>query len=411
VISLANLRASATPWLFLPALLYVSVFVGGASFGGFSGYGVTSGEQAALGVVVIAPAVAAAAAWEAGRRRTGGPLASVAVRGPVRRFVWSATPVLVLQLLLAVGALVMARAGNGAWPAGRGLLALAHLVILPWGWALVGWVVGTICPRAVAGPVAAVGCWAFIAFPQSMSSPAWRHLGGFLTESSTLTDLLDPRVYLVPWLVVAGLAAAALLLTGARRRPWLLGVSVILAVGVVLLGRSLVSGWGSDPLTDPRRGHTACAGTSPTVCLPSEYADRAGELRDAARPELRALHAVGLPSPSALKMASNDLPLEHGTWPLEWSPDMTSQQLDDALAHSAVAGIAALHGVHDCGQPSITDAWAMLVIGAGQERAQAALTAQDWRQVQQIRALPASRQAAWFIRAVRSRRSCTPEAS
>ncbi|MCA1223624.1 DUF7224 domain-containing protein [Streptomyces sp. 8L] len=411
MISLANLRASATPWLFLPALLYMSAIISGAVFGGFSDYGVTSGEQAALGVTVIAPAVAGAAAWEAGRQRRSGPLAAVSVRGRVHRFLWATTPVIVLQILLVIGALIIARTQNGAWPDGRGLLAIAHLLILPWGWAVVGWALGKVCPRAVAAPLAAVACWAFIAIPQSISSPAWRHLGGLLTESSTLTDLLDPRVYLIPWVVVAGFALAALLLTGVRRRPWLLAVSAILAVGVVFVGRSFVLGWGFDPLTDPRTGHTVCTGISPSICLPSEYSNQADQMRQAVLPRLQALHTVGLPSPRALEMTSPDLPLRSSTWPLQWSPDMSSEKLDYALAQSAVAGIATLHGVHDCGQPSIADTWAMLVMGVDEEQAHATLTDQGWAQLQQIRALSASKQSAWFTQAIRSQRFCTPETS
>ncbi|GAA3753230.1 DUF7224 domain-containing protein [Streptomyces tremellae] len=411
MISLANLRASATPWLFLPAVLYMSALIGGAVFGGLHGYGVTSGEQASLGVSVIAPAVAGAAAWEAGRHRRSGPLAALSVRGRTRRFRWAATPVLVLQLLLTAAALTSARVADGVWPEGRGLLAVAHLLILPWGWAVIGWALGTVCPRAVAAPLAAVACWAFIAVPQSLSSPAWRHLGGLLTESSTLTDLLDPRVYFIPWLVVAGFAGAALLLTGVRRRPWLLAVSAVLAVGVVFIGRSLVLGWGFDPLTDPRTGHTVCSGTAPAICLPSEYADQAEHVRQAALPRLRALQAVGLPSPAALAMTSPDLPSKSRTWPFQWSPGMSSEKLDYALAQSAVSGTAALHGVHDCGQPSIADTWAMVVMGVDQEQAHATLTDQGWAQLQQIRSLPAPRQSAWFTQAVRSQRFCAPEAS
>lgn len=236
----------------------------------------------------------------------------------------------------------------------------------------------------------------------------WRHLGGFITEGSTLTDLLDPLVHLVPWAVVAGLAAAAVLTVGMRRRPWLLALSAALVVGTLLVGRSSVSDWGYSPLTQPRLGHTVCVGTSPSVCVPQEYAKNAEDLRTDSLPALRALRTAGLPSPDVLRMASRDLPLKRGTWPLQWSPDMSVEQLDAELGQSAVAGVAAASGVRDCDEPSVAGAWAMLVDGVGERDAEGGLTSDDVAQLQRVRSLPAARQAAWFDQAVRGQRWCVP---
>ncbi|MET9595621.1 hypothetical protein ABZY45_32550 [Streptomyces sp. NPDC006516] len=330
----------------------------------------------------------------------------VSSRSTVRQWFWAARPVFALHLLLVAGALITARLTVGVWPSGSGLFAVGHLLVLPICWMVIGWVVGLLAPRAVAGLVAAVGSWAWLAIPQSMSAPAWRHLAGFVTEGSTLTDTLDPLVYLVPWLVTAGLAAAVVLLTGIRRRPWLLAVSVAVLAAAIVTGRSLVSGWGYSPLTDARLGHTVCVGTSPALCLPEEYEEKATDLRSDSLPALEALRAAGVPTPRTLRMASDDLALKSGTWPLYWSPESSAQQFEFDLARSAVVGVAALHGVRDCQQPYLADTWALLVVGVGEKDVQASVPPQDWTQVQRIRELPAAQQADWFTKAALDQSHC-----
>ncbi|MEU8707961.1 hypothetical protein [Streptomyces sp. NPDC048565] len=319
---------------------------------------------------------------------------------------WAARPVFVLHLLLVGGALIMARLAVGVWPSGSGLFAVGHLLLLPCGWMVIGWVVGLLCPRAVAALVAAVGSWAWLAIPHSMSAPAWRHLVGFPTESSTLTDTLDPMVYLVPWLVTASLTAAVVLLTGVRRRPWLLACSAAVVAAALFTGRILVSDWGYSPLMNARVGHTACVGKAPALCLPEEYEQEAAGLRLDSLPALEALRAAGVPSPRTLRMVSDDLDLKPGTWPLYWSPGNSAQQFETDLARSAVVGVAALHGVRDCRQPYLADTWAQLVVGADEKDVRASVPPQDWAQVQRIRELPATQQADWFTKAAQDRTHC-----
>ncbi|MFD4694586.1 hypothetical protein [Streptomyces sp. NPDC058463] len=384
----------------------MGTLVGGDNFWGVPDYGPASGELASWGITVIAPAVAGAAAWEAGRQRSMGDIRKVSSRSTVRQWFWAARPVFALHLLLVAGALIMARLTVGVWPSGPGLFAVAHLLVLPVGWMVIGWVVGLLCPRAVAALIAAVGSWAWLAIPPSMSAPAWRHLAGFLTESSTLTDTLDPLVYLIPWMVTAGFTAAVVLLTGVRRRPWLLAFSVAIFAATLITGRSLVSDWGYSPLTDVRVGHTVCVGKSPALCLPEEYEQKAVGLRSDSLPALEALRAAGVPFPGTLRMGSDDLAVKPGTWPLYWSPENSTEQFEIDLARSAVTGVAALHGVRDCRQPYLADTWALLVVGVDEKDVQASVPPQDWTQVQRIRELPAAQQANWFTKAALDQTHC-----
>ncbi|WP_326698244.1 hypothetical protein OG909_13380 [Streptomyces sp. NBC_01754] len=406
MILLGNLRASSAPWLILPTLLYLGTYVGGENFWGVPGYGPASGELAAWGVTVIVPTVAGAAAWEAGRQRRLGDIRRVGARSAVGQWLWAARPVFALHVVLVAGALVTAGLEVGAWPSGAGLLAVGHLLVLPLGWMVIGWVVGLLCPRAVAAPAAAVGSWVWLAVPHSMSSPAWRHLGGFVIEGSTLTDILDPLVFLVPWLVTAGFATAAVLTTGVRRRPWLPAVSAAIVVGTLVGGRSLVADWGFSPLTAARVGHTVCVGKAPAVCVPEEYESEAASLRRDSLPALKALQAAGLPMPRTLRMASDDLALKPGTWPLYWSPENPTGQLDIGLARSAVTGVAALTGVRDCRRPSIADTWALLAVGTDERKVRETVPDQEWVQLQRIRELPAAQQTDWFTKTVQDQTHC-----
>ncbi|MFJ7423784.1 hypothetical protein ACIQXD_35070 [Streptomyces uncialis] len=131
---------------------------------------------------------------------------------------------------------------------------MLHLFVVPWGWLVIGWTLGVMIPRAVAAPVAAAAPWVSLTATHAMSAFFWRHPGGFITEGSTLTDVLDPLVFVVPWLATAALAAAVVMLTGARRRPWLPVVTVTVAVEALVVGRAVVTDWGHSPTREPRAG-------------------------------------------------------------------------------------------------------------------------------------------------------------
>ncbi|MFE4061013.1 hypothetical protein ACFXP3_32765, partial [Streptomyces sp. NPDC059096] len=224
MITWANLRASAAPWLVLPVLVYAGLYINDATHTAPSKYGVHSGELAAYAIAVIAPAVAGAAAWEAGRHRGLGALAATSRRGATRLFLRAVGPVLMLQLVLLIGSLVLAHRAVGVLPGGTGWLGVAHLIVLPLGWLVIGWSLGLVLPRSVAAPTAGIACWAWLSIPHAMHANSWlRHLGGFLDGLSSVTDVRTPAAYLVPWGVVTGLALAFWILSKTRRRVWAAG--------------------------------------------------------------------------------------------------------------------------------------------------------------------------------------------
>ncbi|MEV7233432.1 hypothetical protein AB0N06_05435 [Streptomyces sp. NPDC051020] len=411
MIFFGNLRGSATPWLALPALIYMAMFVSGGS--AVPGYGISSGELSSWAIVVIAPAAAGAAAWESGRQRQLGALRTVATRSMISQILRALAPVLVLQTLLVVGALIVARSATGVWPSPDvpGLLPIAHLVVLPCGWMVVGWGLGQLLPRGVAAPTAAVFCWFLLAMTQAMQTPFWRHLGGFISEGSTLTDVLDPSVYWIPWMVSFGLAGAAALLIQVRRRPWILAVSAVIVACTFILGRLLVVSWSYSLATTVRTGHTTCVGSSPALCLPDEYANQAAAIREDVLPVLRSLHAAGLPAPETLRMESDKQPTKPGVWPLNWDTSWSPQHVESTIADSAVGGIAALAGVRDCHQPSLQEAWALVAAGVPQKSIRAAMTDSGWKELQNVLATPSAEQVQWFTRHVQSQDYCQSVAS
>ncbi|MFF2408145.1 hypothetical protein [Streptomyces sp. NPDC058092] len=413
MITWANLRASAAPWLVLPILIYAGLYVDDAAFTAPSRYGVESGELAAHAIAVIAPAVAAAAAWEAGRHRLLGALSATGQRSPARQLLRAVAPVLILLLVLVIGALVVAHHAAGVLPGGAGWLAVAHLIVLSLGWLVIGWCLGLLMPRSIAAPAAGIGCWAWLSMPHAMSNSWMRHLGGFIDGLSTVTDVVTPAVYVVPWGVVAGLALAFWVLARMRRRAWAVAIAFAVAAVTFVAGRALVIDWGYQNPSSPRSVAMACTGQAPRVCVPPEYEPYVEQLqRDALAPIAR-LKSAGIAVPKELRITSAKVPLTPGTWPLYWSLPPRGGSQDPAeyaanLAESAVTGTAALAGVDDCRQPgSPAAAWAALVVGVDEQGVRAALPPTEWSALQKIRQLPADEQADWFTKAAAGQKHCS----
>lgn len=412
IVTWTNLRASAAPWLVLPALIYVSLYIGDVTYTAPSHYGVESGELAAYGMAIIAPSLAGAAAWEAGRHRLLGAMPTTSARPLAVQLLWAAAPVLILHLVLATGALVLARNATGVGPGGAGWLAVAHLIVLPLGWSVIGWCTGRLLPRSVAAPLVAIGCWAWMAMTHAIANPSLRHLGGFIDGASSVTDIRDPAVYLIPWGVVAGLALAMGFLASTHRRAVTNTLGILTAAATLTTGYLTVTDWGYRHPTYPRTVTMACTGQAPTVCVPPEYQPYAEQLRRDAMDPINRLKAAGIPAPRELRITSAQTPLTPGTWPLYWSlPDLrddnTQERYMADLAESAVAGAAASAGVRDCRQPgSPAAAWAALVVGVDAQSIQRAMPPTAWTELQKIRRMPAQDQADWFTQQAIGQEHC-----
>lgn len=410
MITWANLRASSALWLMVPVLIYASLYIGDAASPVPSRYGVEAGELAAYGVAVIVPAIAGAAAWEAGRHRILGALRATAYRSAIQQLLHAAAPVLLLLLVLVVGAVVMGYDAAQTLPQGAGVLAVAHLIVLSLGWLVIGWSLGLILPKAIAAPTVAIGCWVWLSWPHATANPWVRHLGGFVDGLSSVTDTRSPSVYYVPWVVTAAFALAFWALAAIPRRAWGAAVALVAITLTLFTGRALVSDWGFHHPTTPRVTAMDCVGNAPRVCVPPEYAPYAAQLRQDILAPIGKLRNAGVPAPQELRISSAKVPLKPGVWPLYWSPagDSTAPaEYAAGLAESAVTGTATLNGVRDCRQPgSPAAAWAALAAGVPAQGVQEALAPADWAAVQKIRNRPAKDQANWFTQAVAAQQHC-----
>ncbi|MFJ9076806.1 hypothetical protein ACIRO3_16365 [Streptomyces sp. NPDC102278] len=413
MITWANLRASAAPWVALPALVYSGLYITANRVSVPSAYGVEAGEVVAQAAPVLVGAVAAVAAWEAGRHRLLGAFPTTAARGPLRRFVWAVTPVVVLQAVLLVASVLLAAYTVGTLPSGAGgWLGVAHAVVLPLGWTAIGWRVGHLLPRSLAAPVAGIGGWMFLSFPQGMTNPWLRHLGGFIDGFSSPTDTRSPLAYLVPWAVLCGLVLAFWLPVLIRQRVPAVSLSVALVIATILLGRGAVADWDYFRPSDARVVTPVCAGEAPRVCLPPEYASYAGGLREDLTEPLAKLRDSGVAMPNELLLASSKEPLKPGVWPLIWALPLANGQADPDsslgdLAESAVIGTTASAGVTSCRRPgSMPAAWAALVVGVNEENVRRAIPPAAWQELTKIRALPQKRQATWFTEEARAQKHC-----
>ncbi|MFJ9344794.1 hypothetical protein ACIRP0_36770 [Streptomyces sp. NPDC101733] len=413
MITWANLRASAAPWMVLPALVFSGLYITANRISVPSAYGVEAGEAVAQALPIVVGTVAAVAAWEAGRHRSLGAFATTSARGGLRRFVWAVTPVVVLQAVLLVGCLMVAANTVGTIPSGAGgWLGVAHAVVLPLGWTAIGWRLGHVLPRSLAAATAGIGGWACLSFPQGMTNPWLRHLGGFIDGFSSPTDTRSPLAYLIPWAVLCGLALAFWLPSLIRQRVPAIALGCVVVVATILIGRGAVTDWGYFRPSDARLVTPVCAGEAPRVCLPPEYASYAEGIRKDLTEPYAKLRQIGISMPNELLLASSKEPLKSGVWPLIWLPPLAHGDADPNvfradLAESAVIGTTASAGVTSCRRPgSLPAAWAALVVGVNEENVRRALPPPVWQELTKIRALPRERQAAWFSEAARAQKHC-----
>ncbi|MER5569018.1 hypothetical protein ABT083_22780 [Streptomyces goshikiensis] len=413
MITWGNLRASAAPWVALPALVYAGLYITANRVTLPTAYGVEAGETVAQALPVVVGAVAAVAAWEAGRHRLLGAFPTTAARSALRQFVWAVTPVVVLQAVLLVVSFLLAANTVGTLPSGAGgWLGVAHAVVLPLGWTAIGWRLGHILPRSLAAPIAGIGGWMFLSFPQGMSNPWLRHLGGFIDGFSSPTDTRSPLAYLIPWAVLCGLVLAFWVPALVRQRISAISLGVALVIGTILLGRVAVADWGYFRPSDARVVTPVCAGDAPRVCLPPEYASHLDGIRKDLAEPLAKLRDAGVPTPSELLLASPKEPLKPGVWPLIWRLPLANGQADPDsfradLAESAVVGTAVSAGATPCRRPgSVPAGWAALVVGVNEENVRRAMPPLAWQEITKIRTLPKEQQVAWFTEEARAQKYC-----
>jgi hypothetical protein len=406
-----QLRRSAAPWVILPAALFVYLYMQSAVSTVPSHYGIESGESTIYALATIAPAVAACAAWDSGRMRRIHHMLTTSARSRWSLMLFIGAPATALGAALLVLAVVLARINTGVFPSGAGWTALAHVIVIPAEWAVIGWYIGGRLPRSIAAPAAAALCWAWLTMPHAMSNAWLRHLGGFIDGTSTITDVHRPEIYFVPWIFTGCLVAVAWLLTRTGSRRIFLPAGAGAAAAALLVGHAAVSGWGFGNPTTVRAIDSVCSGTVPQICVPPEYRSYIPQIRHSTQGPLSALVAAGVTRPKRMEVLSPSVKLAPGVWRLHWSLPAVHQQAQyhtaaDVMAISAVEGTAAQHGKQSCGGPSAPElVWATAVAG-NKDEVRKGTDPQLWGLVGPVLDKPVKQQSAWFTQQVLSH-ACT----
>ncbi|MEU7564851.1 hypothetical protein AB0A99_02355 [Streptomyces fradiae] len=329
-----------------------------------------------------------------------------------QRLARATAPLWVLHMVLSAAALLIARTKVGAWPGGSGWLAVAHLVLLPAAWLAIGWCAGMVLPKSVAAPLLGIGCWAWLAFPQSFDAPWWRHVNGFITTLSDPTVTPVPTVYFVAWAVTGSLVLAVWVMAGPRRPVGIVAGAVII-VGAFAGGKWAVDGWGYAGHSQARDTALACVGEAPRVCVPPEYRPYADTLRRDTLEPLTRVKLAGLVPPRELHVISEHAPVPSGVWPLiRWSPPEShpggaTRSGPDVLTQPLISGVAAQGGRKACVMGGTMPVYWATLVTTGEERSVlAALRPDERRQLEALRRKPAAQQVAWFTQAVQGERYC-----
>ncbi|NJP69059.1 DUF7224 domain-containing protein [Streptomyces spiramenti] len=344
-----RLRANAAFVAAGPLLAVVLLYVFAEEVGGGpGGYWVAGTAKAASALMFVAPAVAACAAWEAGRLRRAGVAGGTPVRGGFRIAAASLIPVLAMGLLALLVALVGVRAGMTAAPGWPEPVILAAAVVTLCGWLAVGYALGVWLPPAASVPVALVGGYLWQVYPPALE-PLWlRHLTQpargccAAAESVAAGGVSGPALAAV---ALTGTAVAAAVLSrrtprrgapGGARSGLVVAAALLVAVAAGVGAVRAVSGLGPDAVVARSADELVCvdAGGATRVCVWAEHAPRLDETAEVVRAAVAGLAPVGVDP-----------------------PELVTELPGEALAYAPTAG-AANDGAPSTGTP---DRWTVTV--------------------------------------------------
>lgn len=290
------LRTMPAFWLAIPLGVLAAAYVG--FLYPSDGYAVDASAQGTSTLPFIAPFVAGCAAWEGSRLRRGRVWSTPSVRSRLAIGFWVVLPVVLVGVMAVTIAILaqLARSGGGL-PDVR-FIAMSALDLAAFG--ALGLAVGLLLPFAVAGPVAIVVPFLWLAFLPAME-PVWmRHLTGMFRDCCGLERDLAVRAVAASALVDAGIVGAvALLLSGPpgflRRVAAPAAPLALSLVGGVVL----VSGMSYSPTVARDPVALDCSTMDGvTVCTWPEHRQRADEVAAIVREVRAAWQAAGISAPT-----------------------------------------------------------------------------------------------------------------
>lgn len=298
------LRSSSATWLAPLLAAFVALLLSDDLTAGVThGYWPSALGAAAFALPFVAPACAAAGAWEGSRLTRG----NVAHWAPTRTALGIALPLLVPVFVLGAVGMAVAAALTistslpdvGMPPIG---MILVWLVILA-AHSMAGFLLGKRLPLVVAAPIALVLSFVLTAYPAALE-PLWlRHMvTGGMSSCCALDQ--DPSWRAAASAVVLALgviSACALALTMLRARTFV--ISAALVAGLAGSGW-LAYGLPADPVSARSGDQLQCNGEAPRVCLWPELSQPT-MVRESASDARHRLQQAGLTVPSTLTMAEH----------------------------------------------------------------------------------------------------------
>ncbi|MDA8218622.1 MAG: hypothetical protein M0Z94_13500 [Dehalococcoidales bacterium] len=268
------------------------------------GYAVDAAAKATGTLAFIGPFCALTAAWEGSRLRRGQLWKRPTVRSRVHVASLSMLPAVLVGFVGICAAIETGTTRAGAWAPDLRFVAMSALDIVAY--AAAGFAAGIVLPLALAGPLAAVGVFAWLAFVPAFE-PVWlRHLTGMFRDCCALSEDLAWQAVIASAIADLGfIAAAALIASGLAKRGF--AATAALAVSL-LVGVALVAGMTYAPVVPRDHGQLACVvheGT--TVCTWPEHAESADEIAAVIAEARSGWLAAGINPPSEFTEASSSI--------------------------------------------------------------------------------------------------------
>jgi hypothetical protein len=263
----------------------------------------------ASGAFLLLPLAASISALQGHRHR----MRTASLRDPKRRVVtaaWAAAPVLAA---LAVGyalVLVLALLVSGLPAAGdlTALLVPVSLLALAAGAVSVGFVFGSLMPRAVAAPLVGVLLYAWFRMPEPIGGSvlAWRQVTGVgLTWCCLWLDVVpnfhSQLIVILTGALLTGVAGALIRMGPSRRQVGTAVVAAVSVVAVLVAVTPLVPRLGERGEVQRDFADLQCEGKAPQICLwPEQQAEYADRVRPVITDAYRRGLAAGLPMRTAV---------------------------------------------------------------------------------------------------------------
>ncbi|WP_230514442.1 hypothetical protein [Salinispora arenicola] len=296
-----------------------------------------AGAAAVTGTMsIIAPLLAACAAWEALTLRALWGLLTVD-RPWWRVLLGRLAPVLVAGLLVqaVLYADVLLTSSRLGWPGWQfPLLSVLGTVT----WTIFGAAIALVLGRLLALTVALLAPYLLLTLPAGWE-PLWlRHLNGSPFDCCSTSQVLDPLVTIgaagvLGAILVVSLCLVRVRLAPVQDRPWVALVTTVAAVVAGVAAASAVTGLGASPARPRPAADLVCHGT---VCLwPEDAAARDANVAawDAARASWARL---GLPAPAVDRVgpiqADGMLPLTTTSSDVQAAKATMAQLLPRALS-------------------------------------------------------------------------------